>query len=70
MIRRRKIRSRRPQFDALPPVMRDHLLQRLHAILTGEDRDPQFAKLAGDERRVILDILRETKANLPDYWRN
>lgn len=59
-----------PQFDALPPVMRDHLLQRLHAILIGEDRDPQFAKLGDDERRVILDILRETKANLPDYWRD
>jgi len=56
------------QFDALPPVMRDHLLQRLHAILTGQDRDPQFATLAGDDRQAILESLRETKPNLPEYW--
>ena len=57
------------QFDALPPVMRDHLLQRLHAILTGQDHDPQFARLAPAERQALLEILRDTKPNLPDYWR-
>jgi len=57
------------QFDAMPSVMRDRLLLRLHAILTGEDRDPQFAQLGDDERRVILEILRETKPGLPAYWR-
>jgi hypothetical protein len=56
-------------FDALPPVMRVHVLQRLHAILTGEDQDPQFAKLNAADRRAILEILRETKPNLPDCWR-
>ena len=58
-----------PSFDALPTVMRDHLLQRLHAILTGQDKDPQFAKLRAEDRLAILEILRETKPNLPDYWR-
>ncbi|MEO8377405.1 MAG: hypothetical protein ABI579_07015 [Candidatus Sumerlaeota bacterium] len=57
------------QFDALPPVMRDHLLQRLHAILTGQDHDSQFARLAAADRQAILEILRETKPTLPDYWR-
>ena len=57
------------QFDALPPVMRDHLLERLHAILKGEDHDPQFAGLAREDREAILEILRETKPNLPAYWR-
>jgi hypothetical protein len=56
-------------FDHLPPIMRDHLLQRLYDILTGKDPDPQFAKIAGDDRRAILEILRETKQNLPEYWR-
>jgi hypothetical protein len=48
--------------------MRDHLLERLHAILNGEDQDPQFAALDADQRRAILEILRETKLGLPDYW--
>jgi hypothetical protein len=59
-----------PAFDALPTVMRDQLLQRLHAILTGEDRDPQFARLGDNDRHAILEILRETKPNLPDCWKN
>jgi hypothetical protein len=57
------------QFDSMPPVMHDELLKRLHAILTGEDHDPQFASLGDEERRTILEILRETKPNLPAYWR-
>ena len=58
-----------PAFDALPTVMRDSILTRLHAILTGEDRDPQFAKIAAEDRRAILEILRDTKLNLPAEWR-
>jgi len=57
------------QFDAMPAVMHDELLHRLHTILTGEDRDPQFAQLGDQERRTILEILRDTKPNLPSYWR-
>ncbi len=56
-------------FDQLPAVMREHLLQRLHDILVGKDTDPQFARLAANDRQAILEILRETKPNLPEYWR-
>jgi hypothetical protein len=56
-------------FDSMPAVMRDRLLQRLYDILTGHDPDPQFAKIAATDRQAILEILRETKPNLPDYWR-
>lgn len=56
-------------FDALPPIMRDRLLQRLHAILTGTDQSPQFARLNAADRQAILEILRATKTNLPAYWR-
>jgi hypothetical protein len=56
-------------FDSLPAVMREHLLQRLFDILTGKDPDPQFAKIAANDRTAVLDILRETKKNLPTYWR-
>lgn len=57
-------------FDSIPAIMREHLLQRLHAILTGEDKDAQFAKISPDDRQAILEILRETKPNLPAYWRD
>ena len=56
-------------FDMLPRPMREHLLQRLHEILTGQDTSPEFASLSPETRRAILEILRETKLNLPDYWR-
>jgi hypothetical protein len=57
------------QFDSMPSIMRDHLLQRLYQILTGKDTDKQFARLEADSRTAILEILRDTKPNLPDYWR-
>ena len=57
-------------FDAIPAVMREDLLQRLYDILTGHDPDPQFSRLTSSDRQAILEILRETKANLPDYWRS
>jgi hypothetical protein len=56
-------------FDALPAPLREHLLSRLYDILTGKDQDPQFARLGAEERRAILEILRETKPSLPGYWR-
>jgi hypothetical protein len=56
-------------FDALPPVMRDHLLRRLFDVLTGKDADPQFARISQEDRTAVLEILRETKASLPDYWK-
>jgi hypothetical protein len=58
-----------PAFDAMPAPIRDSILSRLHAILTGADKDPQFAKIAETDRRAILEILRETKPSLPDVWR-
>ena len=58
-----------PAFDAMPAPIREQLLARLYDILTGKDRDPQFARLIPADRQAILEILRETKANLPDYWR-
>ncbi len=56
-------------FDQIPAPMRDQLLQRLYDILTGQDPDPQFSRLSEGDRTAILEILRETKPNLPDYWR-
>jgi hypothetical protein len=49
--------------------MKDELLHRLYAILTGEDQNPAFSKIAADDRQAILEILQETLPGLPDYWK-
>jgi len=55
-------------FEALPEKMKAHLYGRLWDILTGKDTNPEFIKLTPKDRRAILDILRDTKPGLPDYW--
>ena len=57
------------QFDALPDDVRDRVYRRLYDVLSGKDPDPKFSRLSADDRRAILEILRETKPNLPAYWR-
>jgi hypothetical protein len=56
-------------FDGLPDPVKDYVLHRLWGVLTGKDKSKEFAHLTTDDRRAILEILLETKANLPDYWR-
>jgi hypothetical protein len=56
-----------PSFDALPDAVRERIYRRLYEVLSGADRSPKFAKLP--DRAAILEILRETKSNLPDYFR-
>jgi hypothetical protein len=55
-------------FDALPKEVRDYTLERLHAVLTGEDQSPDFKHLNAADRLAILEILRDTKADLPEAW--
>jgi hypothetical protein len=58
-----------PAFDAMAAPIKDVLLQKLHDILTGKNTDEQFARVKPEDRKAVLEILRETKPNLPDYWR-
>jgi hypothetical protein len=55
-------------FDSLPAVVRDRLYQRLWEVLSGQDTKPKFKNLSGADRKAILEILRDTKKGLPDYW--
>lgn len=57
------------QFDGMPAVLRDRVYRRLWEILTGADQTPAYARLTAADRRAILEILRETKKGLPEYWR-
>ena len=56
-------------FDALPDVARDAIYRRMYAVLSGQDDGPRYARLTASDRRAIVEILRETKSGLPEYFR-
>jgi hypothetical protein len=51
-------------FDALPPVVKQRVYQRLQQVLSGEDTSPAFAHLSAGDRVAIGEILEQTK---PDF---
>jgi hypothetical protein len=55
----------------MPEYVKQGVCRRLYDILTGKDENPQdqrkFAKLSAEDRRNVLDIVRDTKPNLPAY---
>jgi hypothetical protein len=55
-------------FDALPGEVKDHVLRRVYDVLSGKDAGADFAHLSAADRKAILEILRDTKPNLPKYW--
>jgi hypothetical protein len=56
------------QFDSLPDPARAAIYRRMWQILSGEEKDPKYARLAPADRRAIIEILRETKKGLPEYF--
>jgi hypothetical protein len=57
-----------PAFDALPPPVLEAVYQRMWRILSGQETDVAYAKLARADRTAVLEILRATKKNLPAYF--
>lgn len=56
-------------FDSLPKPALDYLYRQLWLALTGQTKDREFLAIPQEERKAALEILRETKTNLPDYFR-
>jgi hypothetical protein len=56
-------------FDGLPVVVRDRFYRRLWEVLTGVDQTPVYGRLTSSDRKAVYEILRDTKPDLPDYWR-
>jgi hypothetical protein len=54
-------------FDGLPQSAREMVLRRMKSILSGEERAPRYAHLA-PARQAVLEILRDTKKNLPAWF--
>jgi hypothetical protein len=55
-------------FNALPEAAKSYTYQRIFDVLTSKETDKKFAHLSKDDRQAILEILRDTKSDLPAYW--
>lgn len=55
-------------FDSMPPLARERILRRLHEVLTAPESTPAYSHLSKTDRTAILEILTETKKNLPSWW--
>ena len=55
-------------FDALPAPIRERVYQRLYDVLSGRDKSSTYASMTAEERTAILEIVRDTKHNLPTFW--
>ena len=56
-------------WDGMPRDVRDRVYRRVYDVLSGKDTNPKFARLSGEDRDAIREIVRDTKPGLPDYWR-
>jgi hypothetical protein len=57
-----------PAFDALPQLARDAVYNRMWDVLSGREKQPRYKVLSPADRRAIVEILRETKPGLPEYF--
>jgi hypothetical protein len=55
-------------FDRMPSRVKDQVYRRLHDVLTGRDTTTPFGALSPDARQAALDIIRDTKPTLPQFF--
>jgi hypothetical protein len=58
-----------PQFERLPAEAKAAVYSRLWAILSGKAAGAQYRQLSAVDRRAVIEILRDTKPDLPEYFR-
>lgn len=56
-------------FEQLPQAIKDYVYQQMHDVLTDRHYGSGFGHLSAADRQAILEILRDTKTDLPEYWR-
>jgi hypothetical protein len=57
-----------PAFDALPPLAKAPIYTRMWHVLSGEAREPRYRSLSLLDRQAIVEILKDTKPDLPGYF--
>jgi hypothetical protein len=55
-------------FDAMPAEVKTAIYKRMWEVLSGQEKDPKYARLSTADRRAIVEILRDTKRDLPGYF--
>jgi hypothetical protein len=55
-------------FDGLPVEAKQAIYQRMWQVLSGEEKDRKYARLSLGDRQAIVEILRDTKPDLPNYF--
>jgi hypothetical protein len=55
-------------FDGLPNEARGAIYKRMWQVLSGEEEGGKYTRLSLADRQAIVEILRETKKGLPDYF--
>jgi hypothetical protein len=56
-------------FDALPAAVKNLVYERMWDVLSGRETNKAYAQLSLADRRAIVEILRETKKGVPEYFR-
>jgi hypothetical protein len=56
-------------FDGLPPAAKDAVYSRMWEVLSGREKHQRYQILTAADRQAIVEILRETKKDLPKYFR-
>ena len=60
-----------PAFDALPAIVKGPIYKRMWEVLSGEERDERYrSALSLADRQAIVEILKDTKKDLPSYFQN
>ena len=55
-------------FDALPEQAKDAVYRRMWEVLSGQATDDRYRHLTLDDRQAVVEILRDTKPDLPAYF--
>ena len=55
-------------FEALPGSAKTLAYRRLWEVLSGKDTNRRYTRLSAADRRDVIDILRDTKKDLPEYF--
>ena len=55
-------------FDALPVAAKEAVYARMWEVLSGRDNDRSYDRLSQADRQAIVEILRDTKTGLPEYF--
>ena len=60
-----------PAFDALPRRAKEPIYRRMWEVLSGQERGERYlSALSLGDRQAIVEILRDTKNDLPPYFQN